>query len=122
ITIGGITGLGSVATSPSKQKQNIFTYSDDLFYSRGKHSVKLGTLMNHYQQYLLTQTNSRGAVSFTDLRSFLLGQPNTYNALTPGSVPDRTWHYNTIGCYAQYDVRIRTRLALSLGLGSEFVT
>ena len=78
ISIGGITSLGSVATSPSKQKQNIFTYSDDLFYSRGRHSVKLGTLVNHYQQYLLTQTNSRGAVSFTDLRSFLLGQPNTY--------------------------------------------
>jgi hypothetical protein len=122
ITIGGITGLGSVATSPSKQKQNIFTYSDDLFYSRGRHSVKLGTLVNHYQQYLLTQTNSRGAVSFTDLRSFLLGQPNTYNALTPGSIPDRTWHYNTIGFYGQDDVRVRTNLTLNLGLRYEFQT
>jgi hypothetical protein len=122
ITIGGITGLGSAATSPSKQKQNIFTYSDDLFYSRGKHSVKMGTLVNHYQQYLLTQTNSRGAVSFVDLRSFLLGQPNTYNALTPGSIPDRTWHYNTIGFYGQDDVRIRTNLTLNLGLRYEFQT
>jgi len=122
ISIGGITGLGSSATAPSRQKQNIFTYSDDLFYTRGKHSLKLGTLVNHYQQYLLTQTNSRGAVSFANLTSFLLGQPNTYNALTPGSVPDRTWHYNTIGFYGQDDVRVLTNLTLNLGLRYEFQT
>src|SRR5205807_7150918 len=72
--------------------------------------------------YLLTQTNSRGAVSFANLTSFLLGQPNTYNALTPGSVPDRPWHYNTIGFYGQDDVRVLTNLTLNLGLRYEFQT
>jgi hypothetical protein len=122
LSIGGITGLGSSSTAPSKQKQNIFTYSDDLFYTRGRHSLKFGTLVNHYQQYLLTQTNSRGTLSFVDLTRFLPGQANTYSALTPGSVPDRTWHYNTIGFYGQDDMRVLPRLTLNLGLRYEFQT
>ncbi len=122
IGIGGVTGLGSNQTAPSTQKQNIFTYSDDLFYTWGRHSLKFGTLVNHYQQYLLTQTNSRGAVSFVSLATFLSGQPNTYNSLTPGSVPDRTWHYNTIGFYGQDDVHVFNNLTLNLGLRYEFHT
>ncbi len=122
IGIGGVTGLGPSPTTPSNQKQNIFTYSDDLFYARGRHSLKFGGLLNHYQQYLLTQTNNRGAVSFVNLRNFLLGRPNTYNALTPGSVPDRTWQYNTIGFYVQDDIRVLPNLTLNLGLRYEFQT
>ena len=46
-TVGG--GFGPTSTLPNYPNQNIFTCSDDLFYEKGKHSFKFGTLINHYQ-------------------------------------------------------------------------
>ena len=51
ISISGITGLGPNGTSRSVQNQNIFTWSDDVIYTRGSHSVKIGTLINDFITY-----------------------------------------------------------------------
>jgi hypothetical protein len=122
ISVGGVTTIGPSALPPDQFRQNIFTYSDDLFYARGRNSLKFGALVNHYQQYLLSTTNSRGSVSFANLNSFLLGQPTTYTSLTPGSILDREYHYNTFGFYGQDDFRVLTNLTLNLGLRYEFQT
>jgi hypothetical protein len=122
ISIGGTSGLGGNSVSPFNLKQNVFTYSDDLFYSLGAHSLKFGALLNHYQLLNFSSLNRRGSISFANLISFLQGRPSTSTVSSLGSVTDRTYHYNTIGFYAQDDLRIGPSLTLNLGLRYEFLT
>jgi hypothetical protein len=127
ISIGGITGgntgaYGLSATNPSIKKQNIFTWSDDLFYTRGRHSLKFGTLINRFQTYLLGSNNSRGVLTFANLAGFLTAQPQQYVAVAPGSVLDRYYNFSTLGFYGQDDIRVTPKFTLNLGLRYEFET
>ena len=125
LSVGGVTlagtqqNFGPDGTTPNIKKQNIFTWSDDLFYTRGRHSLKLGALINRYQQYFLNSNGLRGSVSFANLTTFLEGRPTTYSALTPGSISDKTYHFTTFGFYAQDDLRVTSSLMLNLGLRYE---
>ena len=122
LNIGGVSGLGGDLATPVHHKQNIFTWSDDAFYARGRHSLKFGTLINRYQQYIMANTFARGTVSFANLASFLQARPTSYSAATPDSITDRTYHYTTMGFYLQEDLRVRSNLMLNLGLRYEFLT
>jgi hypothetical protein len=121
INIGSVTTLGP-NVAPTNFRQNIFTWSDDVFYTHGRHSLKFGTLINHYQQYLLTFVNSVGTVTFANVNNFLQGQTSTYSAQTPGSLRDRTYQFNTLGFYAHDDFRVLPNLTFNLGLRYEFIT
>jgi len=121
LNIGGVPTLGP-NVAPTNFRQNIFTWSDDVFYTRGRHSLKFGTLVNHYQQYLLTFVNSVGTVTFANVNNFLQGLTSQYSAQTPGSLRDRTYHFNTLGFYAHDDFRVLPNLTLNLGLRYEFIT
>ncbi|MBI2818004.1 MAG: TonB-dependent receptor [Acidobacteria bacterium] len=122
ISIGGVSNLGADSSTPMHHKQNIFTWSDDLFYTPGRQSLKIGALINRYQQYMLMSAFARGTVNFADLNSFLLARPSSYNAVTRGSILDRTYAYSTLGFYVQDDVRVAPRVTLNLGLRYEFLT
>ena len=121
MNIGGVTSMGP-NVAPTFFKQNVFTWSDDFFYTRGRHSLKFGTLINHYQQYMLTYVNSVGTVTFANINNFLQGLTSQYSAQTPSSLRDRTYHYNTLGFYGQDDFRVLPRLTLNIGLRYEFIT
>ena len=119
---GGITGYGVSSTNPSIKKQNIFTWSDDLYYTHGRHSLKFGTLINRFQEYLLGSNMVRGVLSFSSLANFLGAQIQQYNAIPPGAHLDRYYNFSTLGFYAQDDFRVTPRLTLNIGLRYEFTT
>ena len=106
---GGYSLQGTSGTFPFLRKQNIFTYSDDVFYTQGKHSLKFGVLFNHYQEYL-TGNAPVGTAAFSNLNTFLLGTPTTVNSVAANALIDRTFHYNTIGLYAQDDWHVSAAL------------
>lgn len=122
ISIGGLTSFNADNASPSHNKQNIFTWSDDLFYTRGRHALKFGTLVNRYQLFTRLALQSRGNIVYTDLEEFLVGDVLRYGVLSPGSLQQRSYEFTTLGFYAQDDFRLRPNLTLNLGLRYEFVT
>ncbi len=132
LSIGGVTanasGLSVGAVNfgglfTNHGTQNIFTWSDDLFHTEGRHSLKFGTLINHYQLKINSGTSSQGAMSFPSLATFLAGAPSSYTiAQFPGSITTRYLHYNTLGFYIQDDFRATNRLTLNLGFRYEFNT
>ena len=122
INLEGVTTFGPTISTPVDHAQNIFTWSDDLFLTRGRHSLKFGTLINRYQQNIFVATNVRGSVTFPDVASLLLGRPSNYTALTPGSNTHRNYDFKTAGFYAQDDLRVFSNFTLNLGLRYEFHT
>jgi outer membrane receptor protein involved in Fe transport len=118
-TTGG--GLGPTSTLPNYPQQNIFTWSDDLFYEKGKHSFKFGTLINHYQIDYFDLTSSRGTFSASSLPAFLAGTLSGAG-VDFFSNPRRHYRFNTFGVYAQDDYKVLPNLTLNLGLRYEFAT
>ena len=116
INIGAVSLFGPAGTAPNAKLQNIRQWSDDLFYTRGRHSLKFGGSFNRWQTFSLNGTNKLGQATFPSITSFLLAQPSTFTAITPGAILDRLYGYNTFASYLQDDLRVRSNLTLNLGL------
>lgn len=102
--------------------QNIYTLSDDLYYTHGKHALKFGVLVNRYNQAMYSYLFEQGQVSFTSLHNFLLGIYNNYQSQDFKSDVNRDFIYNTLGFYGQDDWRTTSRLTLNMGLRYEVST
>jgi hypothetical protein len=123
ITVGGISSFMPAQDLPSEYGiQNVYAFSDDIFYTRGKHSLKFGTLINRYNEGI-QQTRSRsGIIGFQNLTQFFRGIPQQIEEETPGSDQNRFFTWNTFGFYGQDDWRVTPRLTLNIGLRYEFMT
>jgi len=102
--------------------QNIATLSDDLFWTKGKHAFKFGTLINHYQDNIHIDFDGQGVLAFSSLTNFFNADWSSIQIPTAGSNTSRNFTNNTFGFYAQDDYRIFPRLTLNLGLRYEFQT
>ena len=104
--------------------QNIFTYSDDVFWTKGKHAFKFGALMNAYQSAEDFSFNDRGSASFNNLTQFSYGDFLSLTTLGGTLYPKQSRFFvnNTFGFYAQDDFRASSKLTLNLGLRYEFST
>lgn len=117
-----ITSLGPVGSRPLTLNQNQYSLGNDLLWTRGNHTVKFGTLINKFHVYTNVGTNGRGTWSFNNLQSFLQGTPRQLVILSPGSVTDRTYRWETYGFYAQDDYRVTPSFTLNAGIRYEFTS
>lgn len=122
IDIGGMQRFGPQTSVNVQLTQNVFSFSDDLTYTRGRHLMKFGGMVERYQDNMVNPTFSLGIYNFPDLRSFLENRPNRFIGLTPEAQFDRYWRFLLFGFYAQDDFKIHPRLTLNLGLRYEFAT
>jgi hypothetical protein len=124
IIVTGLSNNGPNATfgPPNLHLENIYTLGDDVYYTRGKHALKFGALINRFNQADDSVLQSQGQLQFGNAANFMKGIPATYTAQTPGSQTNRDWIYNTFGFYAQDDFRATSKLTLNLGLRYEFMT
>jgi len=123
IDIGGLKRFGPQSSGNLRLVQNVFSFQDDLsYYSRGKHFVKAGALVEHYQDNMVNPTFSLGIYSFPNLSAFLRNVPNNFVGLTPAAQFDRYWRFTLFGFYVQDEFRVTPRLTLNGGLRYEFTT
>jgi hypothetical protein len=122
VSVPGLTSLGGGATNPSTNNSFYWTFSDDVSYSRGRHLLKAGTLIERLRTNKLTATNIRGTYTFPSLTGFLAGVPNRFVGVPPGAQLERVRPNTLFGFYVQDDFRATDRVTLNLGLRYEFYT
>ena len=126
ITVGsGVTqfsgGLGAI--SAYRFHYNSFQFHDDVFWTRNKHSLKLGFYAERIQDNQFTQGASpNGFYIFGSLANFLQNIPTTFQTLLGSSRTPRDLRQSIFGGYIQDDYKIKPRLTLNLGLRYEMAT
>ena len=123
-TISGVVieALGDYRL-PRNDRLNNFQWGDTLFVTSGAHSVRAGG-QAQYLQFNQDTVSQRGAIlNFSNLESFLLGQPFGADVALPGLVdPIRNYRQWLFGFFVQDDIRVSNRLSVNAGLRYEFIT
>ena len=109
---GSITNMGNGGlTGPpdSIHLQSICSLADDVYWSRGKHQLRFGTLMNRYIQILevpvgfngnttySTTTNPPSSIAATGFWNFIESRPASYGGPLPGSNINRFFPITRLG-------------------------
>jgi outer membrane receptor protein involved in Fe transport len=123
IAISGFPGLGD-AQQPFVQRNNdVWQFTDDLTWLRGRHSLKFGVDVRRERMFIafINRPNGdytfSGAISGNALADFLLGVPAQFRRTTQQTIQDgHGWLY---AGYAQDEFRVSDRLTLNLGLRYE---
>jgi hypothetical protein len=108
---------------------NLYSIRDLAIYNRGRHAILFGaeeildkdiqqTLLNNYGVFGFNTTNvtdavSGQAVSVPGIALFLMGLPTSITQDAPVTAYTNSW---ATGLFAQYNVRVRSRLTFNLGL------
>ncbi len=118
---GGISQFGTSTRRPQFHTQNLFQYMDNLVWTRGNHSIKIGASINRFQYNVMNLARFSGYYVFSNLKDFLEGEPNQGSAFF--SQPFRGgMRQNLFGFYLQDDVQFRSNLTVNLGVRYEFIT
>ncbi len=121
------SGSGIAGFGPYRDYNRNHAVYDNFTWIRGRHMMKYGLTINHYQKTENAGGNNVGTFSFTNngappgtpafaqaWANFLLGNVATFTQASLDLTPDiRTWQWEA---YAQDDFRIRRNLTLNLGI------
>ena len=113
-----ITNGGTNAGSNLRAVRNLFTASDQLSYTHGRHNLSFGGWVQRIQSNDSLVQDQYGQVSFTNLQTFLQGQVSTYT-YAPGYTP-LDWRTTEGAVFAEDAIRVKPNLEVRLGFRVEF--
>jgi len=124
INIGGISNFqgGEGAVGEFDFHYNSYQVYDDLFWSKGKHSIQMGFAFERLQNNQLGTANPNGQYTFSSLANFLTDQPSAFNAPISTVISPKDLRQSVYGGYIKDDYKILTNLTLNLGLRYEMAT
>ena len=124
INIGGISNFqgGLKATGEFVFHLDSYQFYDDVYLTRGKHSVKVGFAFERLQNNQLGTSNPNGQYVFSSLATFLSATPTSFNSPLVQGVSPRDLRQSVFGAYITDNYRLRPNLTLNLGVRYEPVT
>jgi hypothetical protein len=124
IVAGGTSNVGPGPTARWHLIQNKFTGGDDLFWSHGAHSLKVGASVTRVQDNIAVGREG-GIFVFGSLAGFLGGTPVQFQGEVnphPGFTRTRYSREIQVFPYIQDDWKIKSNLTLNIGLRYDFET
>ena len=119
----GCGGLGANTALPYDIAQNRFGGGDDLVWTHGAHSFKLGVDIRRVQSNLSAPFVFGGTWGFGSEETFLLGTPSSFLGTYPGHADsDRNFREIDYAPYFEDDWKATSRLTVNLGIRYDFAT
>ena len=116
IGVFGSFNVGGNGNDGFNVTQNNYTFSDSLFYTRGRHSIHLGGGLSK-QQINFENFSFAGLIDFFNVPDFLTGHPLLVADLQ--GLVDRAWRATNADAYAQDNIRVTSSLTVNLGFRYE---
>ncbi len=129
ITIGGgtsttgpaaITAAGPNNAANVWNRRNLFTFSDDVQLTKGRHQISAGVWFQRIQDNENTASRTTGIAAFASLTTFLAGTTTSFQVVPNAN--ELGWRSLFVAWYVQDTIRLRRNVTLSLGLRHEFTT
>ncbi len=112
-----ITNGGTNAGSNLRAVRNLFTGSDQVSYTRGRHTFTFGGWVQRIQSNDSLAQDQYGQISFANLQSFLKGSLSTYT-YTPSYTP-LGWRTTEVAGFAEDSIKLKSNLELRVGFRAE---
>ena len=133
LPVGAVVVGGSQASNPQAQlglagsnngsnlhiARNLFTLTDDVAMTKGRHEVRAGVWLQPFQSNEVIALSQYGQMTFTGLPNFLAG---TASFLYDPAPTPMSWRSLFGAWYVEDVIRARSDLTVSLGFRDEFST
>lgn len=121
VAVTGLTSIGASATLPFYLVPNKFQFGDDVIWTSGAHSVKIGGNATRLRENTWAPFIVGGSWTFNNLQSFMQGNPATLrgqvsDAQNPTSDATKDYRYWVFNLYAEDQWKVSNKLTLNIGL------
>jgi Carboxypeptidase regulatory-like domain/TonB-dependent Receptor Plug Domain len=111
---------GVIVASPFEFRWNSFQFYDNIYYTKGIHSMKFGANAERIQDNFFGADTPGGSFVFNHLSDFLANQPLSFSNDVLGTETPRYVRMSIAAGYFQDDIHFRPNLTFNLGLRYEF--
>lgn len=124
INSDGLAGYpgGLSFQAPLKFHFNSYQVYDNLFYTKGRNSMKFGANVERIQGNTFGADFPGGQIIYNTLYDFLTNNNGSINADVPGTVTGRGVRQTIFGAYFQDDIHLRPNLTVNLGMRYEMAS
>jgi hypothetical protein len=119
LRVGGIGAMGNSGRAEADLVNNVFQLANNVTYLRGRHHLKFGADVKRVQLNDTLQIEQNGAITFSDIRSFLTNRPTLFRGVLPGADYARGLRFSHAAFYVQDNFQVRPGFTLNLGLRYE---
>ncbi len=115
-----LTAAGPNNAAGSWNRRNLFTWTDGVQISKGKHQISAGVWFQRIQDNEDSASRQTGQASFASLQTFLAGTATTFQVIPNPN--ELGWRSLFGAWYFQDAIKVRPNLTVSLGIRQEFTT
>jgi hypothetical protein len=111
---------GTIVASPFEFRWNSFQFYDNIYFTKGIHSMKFGANAERIQENFLGADTPGGSFAFNSLPDFLANHPVSFSNDVPGTETPRHVRMSIAAGYFQDDIHFRPNLTFNVGVRYEF--